>query len=65
MVLKEASSLDRIKMTKFWLEYDQKIFTLTNVNVGTRSKVHINEHLCWNTTEKVLKMDVNHDFNLN
>ena len=27
----EASSHDRIKMTKFWLEYDQKVFTRTNI----------------------------------
>ena len=28
----EASSHDRINMTEFWLEYDQKIFTMTNIN---------------------------------
>ena len=28
---KEASLLDRIKMTKNWLEYDRKIFTTTNL----------------------------------
>ena len=27
----EASSLDRIKMTKNWLEFDQKIFTAMNL----------------------------------
>ena len=31
----EASSHDRIKMTKFWLEYDPKFFTPMNVNIGT------------------------------
>ena len=31
----EANSHDRIKMTKFWLDFDQKIFTPTNLNVGT------------------------------
>ena len=30
-----ASSLDRIKMTKNWLECDQKNLTTTNLNVGT------------------------------
>ena len=28
----EASYFDRINMTKNWLEYDQKIITLTNMN---------------------------------
>ena len=28
---KEASSLDQIKMTKNWLEFDRKIFTMTIV----------------------------------
>ena len=36
----EASSHDRIKMTKFWLEYDRKIFTPKNINIGTRQKIH-------------------------
>ena len=27
----EANSLDQIKMTENWLEYDQKIFTTTNL----------------------------------
>ena len=31
----EASKLDRIKMTKNWLEYDRKIFTMTNVTFFT------------------------------
>ena len=31
----EASSLDRIKMTKNWLKFDQKKLTMTNLNVGT------------------------------
>ena len=34
----EASLLDRINMTKFWLEYDRKLFTPTNLNVGTWPK---------------------------
>ena len=29
----KASSLDRIKMTKNWLVYDQKIFTTMNLNI--------------------------------
>ena len=31
----EASLLDQIKMTKNWLEFDQKKLTMTNLNVGT------------------------------
>ena len=31
----EASSIDRINMTKFWLEQDQNFFTPTNLNIGT------------------------------
>ena len=31
----EASSLDQIKMTKFWLEHDRKNFTPMNLNIGT------------------------------
>ena len=31
----EANSHDRIKMTKFWLDFDRKIFTPTNLNVET------------------------------
>ena len=31
----EASSLDRIKMTKNQLEFDQKKFTMTNLKIGT------------------------------
>ena len=33
--LLEASSLDRIKMTKNWLEFDRKKLTTMNLNVGT------------------------------
>ena len=36
----EASSHDQIKMTKFGLDYDQKIFTPTNLNFGTWLKVY-------------------------
>ena len=32
---KEASYFDQINMTKNWLEYDRKKFTLTNMIVGT------------------------------
>ena len=31
----EASSLDQINMTENWVEYDQKNFTPTNLNIGT------------------------------
>ena len=41
--LKEASYFDRINMTENWLEYDQKKFTQTNMNVGTRPKDYTNE----------------------
>ena len=34
-VFVEASSLDRINMTKSRLEFDQKILTTTNVMAGT------------------------------
>ena len=34
----EASSHDQIKMTKFWLNFDRKIFTPTDLNIGTRQK---------------------------
>ena len=27
----EASSLDQINMTKFWLDFDRKILTMTNL----------------------------------
>ena len=30
--INEASSNDRINITKFWLEHDRKIFTSTNFN---------------------------------
>ena len=33
--INEASSHYQIKMTKFWLEYYPKIFTPTNINIGT------------------------------
>ena len=33
--IKEAASHDPKKMTEFWLEYDQKIFTPTNIKIGT------------------------------
>ena len=42
--LEEASSLDLIKMTKFWLDFDQKILTMTNVNVRTWPKDYTDEH---------------------
>ena len=31
----EANSHDRIKMIELWSEYDQKIFTTKNINIGT------------------------------
>ena len=34
-IIDEASSLDRINMTKNRLEFDQKNFTPKNVNIGT------------------------------
>ena len=40
----EASSLDRIKMTKNRLEFDQKKLTTTNLNVGTWPKLHKDEY---------------------
>ena len=43
--IKEASSLDQINMTKFWSEYDWKIFTPTNLNVGTWPKIYTNEQV--------------------
>ena len=33
--LKEANSLDRIKMTEFWFDFDRKIYTPTHLNIGT------------------------------
>ena len=33
--IEEVSSLDRIKMTKNWLEFDQKKLTLMNLNIRT------------------------------
>ena len=38
--LNEASSLDRINMTKDQLEYDWKKFTPTNLNIGTWPKIY-------------------------
>ena len=40
----EASSQDRIKMSKFWLEYDRKFFTPTNINFGTWPKNDNDKH---------------------
>ena len=34
----EASSHDQIKKTKLWLEYDQKFFTIMNINIRTWPK---------------------------
>ena len=39
----EASYFDRIDMTKNGLEYYQKKFTLTNMNVGTWPKDYTDE----------------------
>ena len=36
---KEASSHDKINMTELGLEYDQKIYTMMNVNIGTWPKI--------------------------
>ena len=36
----KASSLDQIKMTKNWLEFDQNFFTKTNLNF-------IPQKICW------------------
>ena len=33
--LNEASLHDRIKMTKFWLDFDRETFTPMNINVRT------------------------------
>ena len=44
MAVEESSSLDRINMTKNWLEYDQKKFAQTNLKVGAWPKIHTNEH---------------------
>ena len=38
IALKEASSLDGINMTKFWLDYDQKIFAPTDLSIRTLPK---------------------------
>ena len=42
--LAEASLLDRIKMTKNRLEFDQKNFTPMNLNVRTLLKDYTNKH---------------------
>ena len=39
----EASSHDQIKMTEFWLDFDYKIFSLTNLNVRTWPKDYTNK----------------------
>ena len=44
IALKEASSLDRINMTEFRLDYDQKIFALTNLSIRTLPKDYTDEH---------------------
>ena len=38
IALKEASSLDGINMTKFRLDYDQKIFAPTDLSIRTLPK---------------------------
>ena len=43
-MIKEASSLDRINMTEFCLDYDQKIFIPTNLNIRAWPKDYIDEH---------------------
>ena len=53
----EASSHDRIKMTKLWLEHDQKCFTPMNLNIGTWPKIYTDEHLSLNMTEFILNID--------
>ena len=35
----EVSSHDEINMTELWLDYDRKIFTMTNVYIPTRPKI--------------------------
>ena len=48
----EASSHDRIKMIKFWLEYDQKIFTpMIQFKFGSDRKIisMFSNHLCKTT----------------
>ena len=40
----DASSLDRIKMTKKRLEIDPKKLTMANLYVGTRPKLHNDKH---------------------
>ena len=43
MIYYEASYFDRINMTKNGIEYDQKKFTPTNMNIGTWPKDYTNE----------------------
>ena len=47
----EASSLDQIKMTKNWLEFDWNNFTTTSVNIGTWPKLLNDEHYRVSMTE--------------
>ena len=47
----EASLLDRIKMTKNRIEFDQKNLTMTNLNIGTWLKIHTDECKSSNLTE--------------
>ena len=46
-----------IKMTENWLEYDQKNFTQTNLNVWTWLKYYTNENLTSSLTKKIIKID--------
>ena len=48
----EASSFEWIKMPKFWIEHDLKIFTLANINNGTWLKIYNDEHKLMNMTQK-------------
>ena len=43
-VKNEASLLDRIKMTKMWLEFNRIKMTMMNDNDGTCPKLYNNEH---------------------
>ena len=43
-------------MTENWLEYDQKIITLTNMNNGIWPKHYTNKHEMLNMTEIPMKM---------
>ena len=44
----EASSLDRINMTKNWFEYDRKKFTSTNFNIETWEYSYVKVRRCHN-----------------